>query len=58
LGHGSSPSREAKAFYDAGGGPLITLGTDHPSWAEFLSRFGSHRELQVLVLSGIPRHRR
>jgi imidazolonepropionase-like amidohydrolase len=43
-----------KAFYDAGGGRLLTLGTDHPSWGEFLSGFGSHRELHVLVLSGIP----
>jgi hypothetical protein len=25
--------KEIKAFYDAGGGDLITLGTDHPSWA-------------------------
>jgi len=43
-----------KAFFDAGGGRLITLGTDHPSWGEFLSGFGSHRELHALVLSGIP----
>jgi imidazolonepropionase-like amidohydrolase len=46
--------KEVKAFYDAGGGRLLTLGTDHPSWGEFLSGFGSHRELHVLVLSGIP----
>jgi imidazolonepropionase-like amidohydrolase len=46
--------KEVKAFYDAGGGALITLGTDHPSWGEFLSGFGSHRELHALVLSGIP----
>ena len=46
--------KEVKAFYDAGGGRLITLGTDHPSWGEFLSGFGSHRELHALVLSGIP----
>jgi len=46
--------KEVKAFYDAGGGRLITLGTDHPSWGEFLSGFGSHRELHVFVLSGIP----
>jgi imidazolonepropionase-like amidohydrolase len=46
--------KEVKAFYDAGGGPWITLGTDHPSWGEFLSGFGSHRELHVLVLAGIP----
>jgi imidazolonepropionase-like amidohydrolase len=46
--------KEVKAFFDAGGGRLITLGTDHPSWGEFLSGFGSHRELHALVLSGIP----
>jgi len=46
--------KEVKAFFDAGGGSLITLGTDHPSWGEFLSGFGSHRELHAMVLSGIP----
>jgi imidazolonepropionase-like amidohydrolase len=46
--------KEARAFYDAGGGHLITLGTDHPSWGEFLSGFGSHRELHALVRAGIP----
>jgi imidazolonepropionase-like amidohydrolase len=46
--------KEIKRFYDAGGGRLITLGTDHPSWGEFLSGFGSHRELQAFVLAGIP----
>src|ERR1700722_12493185 len=46
--------KEVKAFYDAGGANLITLGTDHPSWLEFWSGFGSHRELQALVLAGIP----
>jgi imidazolonepropionase-like amidohydrolase len=46
--------KEIKAFYDAGGADWITLGTDHPSWGEFLSGFGSHRELHVLVLAGIP----
>ncbi|HEX9729288.1 MAG TPA: amidohydrolase family protein [Gemmatimonadales bacterium] len=43
-----------KAFYDAGGGALITLGTDHPSWGEFISGFSVHRELLSFVLSGIP----
>ena len=43
-----------KAFYDAGGAHLITLGTDHPSWGEFLSPFSVHRELLSFVLSGIP----
>ena len=43
-----------KAFYDAGGEHLITLGTDHPSWGEFLSPFSAHRELLSMVRSGIP----
>ena len=43
-----------KAFYDAGGGDQLTLGTDHPSWGEFFSGFGSHRELHAMVLAGIP----
>ena len=43
-----------KGFFDAGGAHLITLGTDHPSWGEFVSGFGVHRELHCLVLAGIP----
>ena len=43
-----------KAFHDAGAGDLLTLGTDHPSWGEFFSGFGSHRELHAMVLAGIP----
>jgi imidazolonepropionase-like amidohydrolase len=43
-----------KAFYDAGGGHLITLGTDHPSWGEYLTPFCVHRELHAMVLAGIP----
>lgn len=46
--------RELKRFYEAGGGRLITLGTDHPSWGEFQSGFSAHRELQAFVLAGIP----
>lgn len=46
--------RAVKAFYDAGGGDLLTLGTDHPSWGEFFSGFGAHRELHAMVLAGIP----
>lgn len=46
--------RLIKAFYDAGGADLITLGTDHPSWGEFVSGHGVHRELHALVLAGIP----
>lgn len=43
-----------KAFYDVGAGDLLTLGTDHPSWGEFWSGFGAHRELHAMVLAGIP----
>ena len=46
--------KEIKAFFDAGGGNLITLGTDHPSWGEFFTPFSVHRELLAFVLSGIP----
>ncbi len=46
--------KEIKAFYDAGGGDLITLGTDHPSWGEYFTPFSVHRELLSFVLSGIP----
>ena len=45
--------KEVKRFYDKGGADLITVGTDHPSWGEFLSGFGSHREVPALVLAGI-----
>lgn len=43
-----------RAFYEAGAGDLITLGTDHPSWGEYLAPFGVHRELQAFVRAGIP----
>jgi imidazolonepropionase-like amidohydrolase len=43
-----------KRFFDEGGGRLITVGTDHPSWGEFLSGFSAHREIQAFVLAGIP----
>lgn len=46
--------KEIKAFYDAGGGELITLGTDHPSWGEFFTPFSVHRELLSLSRSEIP----
>jgi imidazolonepropionase-like amidohydrolase len=46
--------KEIKAFYDAGGGDLITLGTDHPSWGEYLTPFAVNRELLSFSLSGIP----
>lgn len=43
-----------KRFFDGGGAALLTLGTDHPSWGEFLSGFSAHRELHAMVLAGIP----
>ena len=43
-----------RRFYELGGGHLITLGTDHPSWGEYFSPFAVHRELHVLTLAGIP----
>jgi hypothetical protein len=46
--------KEVKRFYDAGGGRLITVGTDHPSWGEYWSGFGTHRELNALVVAGLP----
>jgi len=46
--------RTLKAFYDAGGRDLITLGTDHPSWGRYWSGFGAHRELLALARSDIP----
>jgi imidazolonepropionase-like amidohydrolase len=46
--------RTVKAFLDAGAGDHLTLGTDHPSWGEFFSGFGAHRELHAMVLAGIP----
>ncbi len=42
-----------KAFVDAGGADLLTTGTDHPSWGEFWSGFGIHRELHAMVLAGL-----
>lgn len=44
--------RTTKAFYDAGG--TITLGTDNPSHGGYLAGFSAHRELQTLVVAGIP----
>ena len=44
--------RTTKAFYDAGG--TITLGTDNPSTGDYLAGFSSHRELEAMVIAGIP----
>ncbi len=45
---------EIKAFYDAGGGDLITTGTDYPSTGEFLPGFSLHREMFAMVRAGLP----
>jgi hypothetical protein len=42
-----------RAFVEAGGAHLVTTGTDHPSWGEYLAGFGLHREIHALVLSGL-----
>ncbi len=46
--------KELKAFYDAGGGDLMTLGTDYPSTGEYLPGFSVHREIFAMNRSGIP----
>ena len=46
--------KEIKAFYDAGGGGLITLGTDYPSTGEYLPGFSGHREMHAMVKAGLP----
>ncbi|MDX1673047.1 MAG: amidohydrolase family protein [Balneolaceae bacterium] len=46
--------RTTRAFYDAGGEDLVTLGTDAPSHGRFLAGFGAHREMHTMVLAGIP----
>lgn len=46
--------RTTLAFYNAGGGPLLTMGTDTPSRGEFLPGFSAHREIHAFVLAGIP----
>ena len=45
---------ELKAFYDAGGGRLITVGTDMPTSGPDLAGFAYHRELQAIVYAGLP----
>jgi imidazolonepropionase-like amidohydrolase len=45
---------ELKAFYDAGGGRLITVGTDMPTSGTAFGGFVYHRELQAIVYAGLP----
>lgn len=46
--------RSIKAFYEAGGGDLLTLGTDAPSHGYFLAGFSAHREIYTMVRAGLP----
>jgi imidazolonepropionase-like amidohydrolase len=46
--------KEIKAFYDAGGVDLMTLGTDHPSWGHWFTPFAADREMLAYSVSGIP----
>jgi imidazolonepropionase-like amidohydrolase len=32
----------------------MTLGTDHPSWGQWLTPFAAHREMYAFSVSGIP----
>jgi len=45
---------EFKAFFDAGGGPLILVGTDEPVYNLLLPGFAYHRELLAMVWAGMP----
>jgi hypothetical protein len=48
---------DLKAFYDAGGGDLLILGTDLPvgAWSgAVLPGFAFHREMEAFAYSGIP----
>ena len=46
--------RTLRAFHEAGATRQLTLGTDHPTWGEYLNGFSAHRELHAMVLAGIP----
>jgi imidazolonepropionase-like amidohydrolase len=43
-----------RLFVESGGGHLLTVGTDHPSWGEYFSGFSVHRELHALSRAGVP----
>ena len=46
--------RELQAFYDAGGAPLLIVGTDEPVYTSLLPGFAYHRELLAMTYAGIP----
>jgi imidazolonepropionase-like amidohydrolase len=45
---------ELKAFYEAGGGHLLLVGTDEPVYGPLLPGFAYHRELLAMVHAGLP----
>ncbi|MEE9218592.1 MAG: amidohydrolase family protein [Acidobacteriota bacterium] len=46
--------KELEAFYQAGGGHLLTVGSDHPSEGRYVAGFSVHRELLGMVRAGVP----
>ena len=45
---------ELMALYNAGGGNLITAGTDEPVYTSMLPGFAYHRELLAMTYAGLP----
>lgn len=45
---------ELMALYDAGGGHLLTVGTDEPVYTTLLPGFAYHRELLAMTYAGLP----
>jgi len=43
-----------KLFVDNGGDRWLTVGTDHPSWGQYLSGFSIHREMHAMTRAGVP----
>ena len=45
---------ELRKFHEAGGAPLLIIGTDEPVYTTLLPGFAYHRELTAMVWAGIP----
>ena len=45
---------ELRKFHEAGGAPLLIIGTDEPIYTSLLPGFAYHRELMTMVWAGIP----
>jgi imidazolonepropionase-like amidohydrolase len=43
-----------RLFVENGGERWLTTGTDHPSWGQFFSGFGIHREMHAMTRAGVP----